>query len=231
MSFLSVNFSSESNALESFNRIANELANNIILKINDAKYRIVDCEFYAYSPVLPDPHTYKHSLQLQQGKLYLHGSGIDITCGNGESYGGILLRSVVRLYNGSDSSTGFMQAQFDGPQIVATELLSNLNTLTDGGKNEIVLEDIQGQNQTASFYGAKRVLKTKRVGLTPKKDDPDNHYLNLSLRYITVLPKFSNSSKFKQTIKGIETILREHVAEGLMTKEEAQDIVGYQLKF
>lgn len=225
MSFLTVNFSSESNALESFNRIANQLANNIILKINDAKYRIVDFEFYAYSPLFPDPHTYKHSLQLQQGKLYLHGSGIDITCGNGENYCGILLRSVVRLYNGSDNTTGFMQEQFDGPQIVATELFSNLKTLTDGGKNEIVLEDILGQNQTASFYGATRVLKTKRVGLTPKKADPDNHYLNLPLRYITVL------EKFKLRIKGIETILREYVAEGLITKEEAQNIAGYQLKF
>lgn len=228
MTFLNVNFQTEATALESFDRIADKISKDINLKINDTYYRFVDFEFYTFSKAIPDPHTYKNDLQLQSGKLYLHSSGIDITFGDGENYGGILLRSVVKLYEGSKPSNGFMKQQYDGPQIVATELFSNLNTLLGSEKNEISIIDINGHNQDACFYPAKKVVKTKRVGLTPKTNDPEDFYRNLPLRYITILPKFPN---FKQALKGIEGILDEQVLQGKMSIEEAQEILGYQKKF
>jgi hypothetical protein len=228
MTFLNVNFETEATTLESFDRIADKISKDINLKINDNYYRLVDFEFYTFSKAIPDPHTYKNYLQLQSGKIYLHSSGVDITFGDGENYGGILLRSVVKLYGGSEQSSGFMKRQYDGPQIVATELFSNLNSLFGSEKNEISIVDINGHNQDACFYPAKKVVKTKRVGLTPKPNDTEDYYRNLPLRHITILPKFPN---FKQTLKGIEGILGEQVLNEKMTIEEAQEILGYQKKF
>lgn len=228
MTFLNVNFETEATALESFDLIADKISKDINLKINDNYYRLVDFEFYTFSKAIPDPHTYKNDLQLQSGKLYLHSSGVDITFGDGKNYGGILLRSVVKLYGGSEQSSGFMKRQYDGSQIVATELFSNLNSLFGSEKNEISIVDNNGHNEDACFYPAKKIVKTKRVGLTPKPNDTEDYYRNLPLRYITILPKFPN---FKQILKGIEGILGEQVLNEKMTIEEAQEILGYQKKY
>lgn len=228
MTFFNVNFETEVTAIESFDRIADKISQDISLKINDTYYRLVDFEFYSFSAAMPDPHTYRHRLQLQSGKLYLHGSGVDITFGDGKNYGGILLRSVVKLYEGSDEASGFMKQQYDGPQNVATELFSNLNSVWGSEKNEISIIDVNERNQNGRFYPAKNVVKTKRFGLTPKPNDPEDYYRNLPLRYITILPQFSG---FKQTLNGIEGILGEQVLTGNMTIDEAQKILGYQKKF
>lgn len=228
MTFLNVNFESEEKTLESFDLIADKIARDINIKINNTFYRLVDFEFYTFSKAIPDPHTYKNDLQLQTGKLYLHSSGVDITFGDGKNYGGILLRSIVKLYEGSEQKNGYMKQQYDGPQIVATELFSNLNSLFTSEKNEISIVDINGHNEDACFFPAKKVVKTKRVGLTPKPNDTEDYYRNLPLRYIIILPKFPN---FKQVLKGIEGILGEQVLKQKMSIEDAQEILGYQRKF
>jgi len=228
MTFLNISFETRETILQSFDRIANKFCKDIQLKINDTYYRIVDFEFYTYSKALPDPHTYKNDLQLQNGKLYLHSSGIDITCGDGINHCGILLRSVVKLYDGAEQESGFMKQQYKGPQVVATELFSNLHPLDSDEKNEISIKDLDGHNQDACFYPAKRYIKTKRVGLTPKPTDADDSYRNLAVRYIPILPKFP---KFKQAVEGIESILEEQVRNGQMTAEEATEILGYKRNF
>lgn len=227
MDFLKVNYSSQETTLASFDKIADKLSRDIQIKINNSFYRIVDFEFYAYSETIPDPHTYKHDLQLEPNKFYLHGSGVDVTFGDGKNHGGILLRSVVKLYDGSDKLTGYMKNQIDGPQKVATELFSNLNSLNNNGANDIRLIDLEGHNQDNQFYPGEYILKTSRVGLTPKKTDSSNHYLNLNLRYIIIMQRFP---KFKQTVKGIETIIRSKVASGELDAEKAKIILGYTLK-
>jgi hypothetical protein len=227
MDFLTVNYQSQETTLASFDKIADKLSRDIQLKVNEAFYRIVDFEFYTYSETIPDPHTYKHDLQLKFNKFYLHGSGVDITFGDGKNHGGILLRSVVKLYGNADKSTGFMGKQFDGPQKVATELFSNLYPLDGVGVNEIRLIDIEGHNQDNQFFPGKAILKTNRVGLTAKKTDLTNYYLNLDLRYIIVLQSFPN---FKQSIKGIENIVRNKLSKGELNADQAKDILGYSLK-
>lgn len=228
MTFLNVNFETQETTLQSFDRIADKISKDINLKINNAYYRLVDFEFYTFSKAFPDPHTYKHNLQLQNGKLYLHSSGVDITFGDGVNYGGILLRGVIKLYDGAEKENGFMKQQYDGPQMVATELFSNLQLLDSLEKNEISLIDIDGHNQDACFFPAKTVIKTKRIGLTPKPTDKDDFYRNLAIRYITILPKFP---KFKQTIKGIESILGEQVISGQISVEDARETLGYNKNF
>ncbi len=233
MTFLKVNYQTQESILESFDTIADKISNSVILKINNAFYRIVDFEFYAFSEkIFPDPHTYKHDLQLQNSRLYLHSSGIDITFGDGINHGGILLRSVIKLRDGATKESGFMKEQFSGPQNVATELFSNLNALDGEEKNEISIIDIQNHHQDAQYYPAMEWIKTKRVGLTPKSDDVSDVYKKLKLRYIVILPKFPD---FKQNLKGIEAILAESVELGELTAEEARKkskaILGYNRNF
>ena len=228
MTFPNVNFETLESQLHSFDHIANKISKDIKIKVNEACYRIVDFEFYTYSKAIPDPHTYKNELQLETGKLYIHGSGVDLTFGDGINYGGILLRSIVKLFDGADKDHGFMKKQFDGPQIVATELFANLHPLNSSEKNEIAIVDIQGHNQDSCFHPAKAVIKTKRVGLTPKSIDSNDFYKNLELRYVMILPRFP---KFKQAIKGIESLLGEQIIKGKMTIEDARGIIGYNAKF
>lgn len=228
MTFLTVNYETQQAILDSFDQIANKISNEVQLKINDGLYRIVDFEFYTYSTNLPDPHTYKNKLQLESSKLYLHGSGIDITFGDGVNHGGILLRSVVKLFDGAKDIGGFLKEQFEGPQVVATELFSNLHPLNSFQKNDIEIIDIQSRNQDSLFVPAEYVINTKRVGLTPKPGDVNDFYLKLPLRYIAILPKSNN---FKQKIKGIESILSELVLSGRMEEQKAIEILGYNKTF
>lgn len=228
MTFLNVNFLSRETIFKSFNQIADTISNNVQIKINEAYYRIIDFEFYCFGDQFQDPHTYKSTQQLENGNFYLHASGIDITFGDGTNYGGILLRSIVKLYGDSGKDFGFMTQQFDGPQNVATELFSNLNRLDGSNSNDIRLIDIEGHNQDACFTPAFKILKIKRVGLTSKINDLDDYYKNAHLRYIAVLQKFP---KFKQTIKGIESILEEQIESGEIDRKEAVEILGYNRSF
>lgn len=227
MNFLKVNFDNQESILNSFDHIAKKFADDIQIKINDAHYRVVDFEFYNYSEALPDPHTYQHPQQLENGKFYLHASGVDISFGDKVNHGGILLRGLVKLQRDSKEK-GFMSHEILGPQKVATELFSNILALNVGAKNVIALVDIDGNNQDACFYPAKAVIKTKRFGLTPKANDPENFYMNLPIRYIAILQDFEG---FKQSRKGYENLLKEQVDRGLMTVADAQEILRYQLTF
>lgn len=225
---LKVNFTTKESIEASFESIAAKFSNDFQLQINNTFYRIVDMEFYAWSENFKDPYTYQHDLQKQRGKLYLHSSGIDITFGDELNYCGMLIRSVVKLYGRTGREHGFMGEQITGPHGVATELLSNINGLEVGKSNTIQLVDVDGHNQDASFYPAKCLIKTKRVRLTKKKDDQNDEYLNMKLRYVALLQEFP---KFKQCIPGIEALLGEQVLEGNLSIDEAQEIIGYKKFF
>lgn len=223
-----INFETKESILKSFDDIAETLTQKVNLKINNSFYRIVDFEFYTFSENLQDPYTYKNNLQLQNCKLYLHGSGIDITLGDGINYGGVLLRSIIKLYGDSEPEQGFMKQQFIGPQIVATEIISNLNPLNSFVNNEISIIDVKTLNNNFKFYPAKKVVKTKRVGLTHIPTDKDGFFKNLPIRYIAILPRFP---KFKYIIKGIESIITENVLNGEILINEAREILGYKKDF
>lgn len=221
--FLKVNYESHETILSSYDQIADRFAKHIIIEINGAGYRIIDFEFYSYAENFADPHTYKNDLQLLAYKFYLHGSGIDITFGDGKNHGGILLRSVIKLSNGLAPKTDFVQKQFNGSQIVATELFSNLKPLNIDSNNIIRLTDIDELNIQSLFSSPLRIMKTQRVGLTKKEKDKEDYYKDLNIRYIILV------SNFKQKIKDSERIFREQVVLGTTTPEDAKRILGYNL--
>ena len=49
MNFLNVNYETKESILKSFDAIADKISKDIILKINQSSYRIVDFEFYTFS--------------------------------------------------------------------------------------------------------------------------------------------------------------------------------------
>ena len=226
MLFLKVNFETKETIFESFTLIAEKFSKDFKLKFNNNFYRITDFEFYSYSQALPDPYTHKDKIQLQNGKLYLHSSGVDITFGDTINYGGILLRGIIKMYDGALPEAGLMKQQFNGPQIVASELFSNLFPLDSIEKNEILL--IEDEKTEKKFCLPYKILKTTRIGLKMIPADPEEFYKNLALRYIIVLPKFP---AFKQNINGIENIMRDHIKKSQISHNEVLDILGYKLKF
>jgi hypothetical protein len=87
---LVVNNYSRSEIEESFSRIAKWLFANVQLQVNEHIYRMLDIEFYYFSEEhFKDIYAHKDKMQLCYGKWYFHGSGIDITIGDGKNYGGI----------------------------------------------------------------------------------------------------------------------------------------------
>lgn len=106
----------------SFNRIATELMNEYVLKVEDTNYRITEIEFYYKDDhhIHNDTYIHEHSLQKTQGKWYFHGSGIDLTFGTEEAFGGILLRAIYNLNSGK---------YIYGPINIITEIFSNIPSI------------------------------------------------------------------------------------------------------
>lgn len=90
------------------------------------EYDIVEVEFYYFSQEHPDIFTHKHPLQCSFGQWYFHRAGhkwesgykggsykgLDITIGNENVYGGILIRSIRA------------ETLIEGPSKVVDEILS-----------------------------------------------------------------------------------------------------------
>lgn len=89
-----------------FDRIARVLLNKVELVTKENVYRIREIEFYYYSPNHNDFYCHKHERQRTCNRLYFHRfkspasydklkfKGLDITNGNDNSYGGILIRAI-----------------------------------------------------------------------------------------------------------------------------------------
>ncbi len=222
---LKINFQTKDLILESIDGIAEKIFRDITLKINSSEYRIIDSEFYIYteSSEFRDPHTYDPDLQKEFCKLYLHASGIDLTIGDGNNHGGILIRGVIKLNKDISIENRNVSDIKNGPQNVATELFANLFPLNVSIKNEITLIESQGQNL---IHYPSEYVKTKRVGLRPKKNDIEDYFMNIPLRYIVLYPKFFNKN---QTIQGGDGIRNKKIINGDMTVDEARKILNQAL--
>ena len=100
MNLPKVNFETKESVLKGIGEIADTLAEKVVLKVNDAYYRLIDFEFYVYteSKGFQDSHTYKSDLQKQRDRLYLHYSGVDITFGDGKKLWRYFIEKCCRAY-------------------------------------------------------------------------------------------------------------------------------------
>jgi len=161
-----------------FARIATEIMNHWILRIESKAYRIAEIEFYMHSPLHIDQYTHAHEQQKQSGKWYFHRSGMDLCFGSDEFYGGILIRAIFDLEN---------KRYVYGPLNSVTEILShwgdiyqsNLSFgLTTEGADKIAFE---------------KPVRAPRIGLNPDKDPA---MYSRFYRFL-VLPKQKHAEKSK----------------------------------
>lgn len=203
-----------------FDRIARELMLDYELRANGHRLRLMEIEFYWRGDERPgvpshhDPFTHAHPLQRDNfGRWYLHrqgvkpdasykgGSykGVDVTFGpsGGGGYGGILIRSVQRISDGTI---------IEGPCLVAEEILrmhrvDSLVSLVAGWGGDTCaftgpsLYFTPAQHRETFTTNQPVMVKSPRVGLTLKQDGETRPlYLMQPYRY-TRLPAFNKKMK------------------------------------
>ncbi len=194
------------NIVPQFDQIAKDLFSNYILVVNKETYRFSEIEFYHNSPKHPDPFVHKDKQQKERGQWYFHGSGIDLTIGDGTNYGGILIRGIKRI---SDKK------YFSGPLNVAKEIFSQF------GKFELQSIQLGLQKSTDSRELGDDFVAAPRVGLSEKKD---KDYYDKPYRFITFIePKHP----FKEKTKVAEEF--KHKVGPLWTEALMIELFGYKI--
>ena len=143
-----------------------------------------------------------------------------------KNYGGILLRSVVGLTKSKEDKSEFTKEKFQGPQVVAMEIFSNLHPLDGAKKNEITLVNAKEYIPDADFPLPVKMIKTSRVGLS--KAAAKIEFRDELLRCIAL---FSGQENFNYKIKGIDSLISEQYKSGNITIEDARAILGYNKTF
>jgi 3-methyladenine DNA glycosylase Mpg len=176
---MEIDFTIHEDAIDTdFQRIANDLLNNWVLKVENVLYRITEIEFYYKDEDKKhdDSYIHGHVLQKQEGKWYFHGSGIDITFGSEGAYGGILIRAI---YNIKDKEYCY------GPLNCILEIFSNLSSIYDP---EMSFCLIRASEKQIEF---EKPICAPRVGLNPEKDPV---MYNKYYRFL-VMPKQKHADK------------------------------------
>jgi len=196
MELLEINHESSEAIIESFDRIAKELFTNYKLLVNESEYRFIDIEFYYYDDkCFKDVYAHKHPSQLQSGKWYFHGSGVDITIGNGINFGGILIRGIAKISAKGDIDNYSIENQTHGSLNVVTEIGSNFYSVFQNKPNSFELRDIEIDRMGALMKEPPQIIKTKRVGLNADKDETEGElFYNGKFRYV-ILPHLKLKDK------------------------------------
>jgi hypothetical protein len=160
-----------------FKRIATELMNDWVLQVNAKRYRIAEVEFYFKSDEHLDPYTHGHPLQKEMGKWYFHGSGIDITFGNNNYHGGILLRAIYSI----DDVENYKY----GPLKTVEEIFSNFSSVFDGQFTFKLSPALTDEIKKVDVYSA------PRVGLNPNLNQD---YCKRPYRFL-IMPKEKHANK------------------------------------
>jgi len=84
-----------------FKRLAEYLMNECVLEVNSEEYQLAEIEFYYYDKENhPDVFVHCSKCQKDNNLFYFHNAGVDITFGNDNYYGGVLLRSIMNKNTG-----------------------------------------------------------------------------------------------------------------------------------
>lgn len=168
----------------SIQTIAERILKDAKLQINNSYYRLIDIEFYYYAAgVHEDVYAHQHAAQLETGHWYFHGSGIDITFGNGRNFGGILIRAIAKISPAASRNEYFIEKEIHGPLNVKTEVCRNLNGVFDEVPNVFRLIDIRQDRQGALMIEPKYIVSTRRIGLNPDRE-PVDEFFSKKHRYV-----------------------------------------------
>jgi hypothetical protein len=210
MEFLKINFQSKLEIQQQLEIAANKLLTEVLLQVNETFYRLVDIEFYVSTvdpEVFCDKFTHEHEQQKRNGRLYVHGSGMDITFGDGINYGGILIRGAVEMRGILEAGNLLPDKSFDGPWSVREQVFSHLEPLTSiNAKNEIRLVDLNFDYPNIKLKDPLNIFNTQRVGLPPKPNKEAEEFRTMKLRYVAFL---ESEYGFKQIVKGISKLVED----------------------
>lgn len=186
MSPFEIDSSSSESIKESFNKVAEKIFNDIQLEVNDNYYRVLDIEFYYFAPlVFEDIYAHQHQEQLKMGNWYFHGSGIDITFGNGKNYGGILIRAIAKLSGDISRDENFIEKEIHGPLNVKTEIGSKLHDVFNQTPNIFQLHDVSRDRMPPLMKMPTHIIRTSRIGLNETKDiTTQKEYFNGKFRFV-----------------------------------------------
>lgn len=168
------------NVEEKLQNLVNYFMNKCLLVCGNNTYEIIECEVYLTDGDYKeheDVYTHGASEQLDFGKWYDHGSGLDITIGNdGENgqqiKGGILIRGI---YKRDSNELGKF---ISGPLNVKKEFFSNLGTIIEPVPSLHLQEKEKSENAT--------IYRGRRVGLNKNKSI---EFYKKPYRFITRIEK------------------------------------------
>lgn len=169
---------SENRIDDDFQRIAHDLLNEWVLQVRNSIYRITEIEFYYKGETHDDSYIHSHKLQQQKGKWYFHGSGIDVTFGDGNTYGGILIRAIYKINKGEEMYCY-------GPLNCVQELFGNFSTIFNTEINFGLIPVNEDQ------IVKEKVIRAPRVGLNSTKNP---EMWNKYYRFL-VMPKQKHADK------------------------------------
>jgi hypothetical protein len=170
---------------QSFEIMAHTLLTDYQLQINNCRYRLIDIEFYYYAEnICEDIYAHKHVAQLQSGKWYFHGSGIDLTFGDGTNHGGMLIRAMAEVSPTASAENRFILNAIHGPLNVKTEIASRLHGAFDPTPNHFYLRDVSADKIAAGMKDPDHIIKTRRIGLNPGNDDSSKFFYDAKYRFV-----------------------------------------------
>lgn len=203
-----------------FDRLAERLLNGGRLLANGQPHRLLEVEAYYHAPFHPDPFPHKNPIQLTGGRWYFHRTGgvyrggsfkgLDVSMGDGASYGGMLLR-------GLETPAGRV---VDGPSLLVDHLLTTTGYLSVADLDAAIGGRAAWAADSPLTLVAERaeqrpLLRCVRVGLSLRRrryqpDDPALKYLLRSYRYV---------ADPKKTAKGKPHMVLPLLAEGVAADE------------
>ena len=223
MNLFDVNNESVSTIEDSFEKIATTLFNDYKINVNDHWYRLLEIEFYYNNNSnFKDPYIHFNDLQKEQGCWYFHRSGIDITFGNKDIYGGILIRRIAKVSKEAGAEKSFIEFEVDGPIKVKQELTKHFNGVLDAKPNAFELVNSSRDKLGALMPKAIFELTAKRVGLNLKDEDINGEFFHKRYRYIAYLENFIPN------VKGKELLYKELKELGKLTADEVEKLLTYK---
>ena len=150
-----------------FAEMANTLQNQLVIRTENASFRITELEFYYHGRNHPDPYVHKGAEQLKPLHWYFNqATSLDLTFGDTDtdSYGGILLRGLKELDAADRDKQAATFPYTVGPQLTLRALVASWGSALNGAAY------LGLQDNPAPFEPSATAWRTARVGLNSKTE-------------------------------------------------------------
>lgn len=177
-----------------FDDIAKYIFGNIAICAGGVIYHLAEIEFYyKNSNVSTDTFTCTYKRDCKACQLFWHYSGVDIcfsTLDDQQSYGGILIRSMVKeVKEGSKVRYELMT----GPMRCANELINQCIKSEDGKLPYLTISNINVENDIIATI--RQGVETSKSGST--KEDIENNWNNKIIENIPCFCYYLQRTKYE----------------------------------